>query len=180
MDTKNYLFDIFHQMSWADSMVWQSVLKIPQAEEDENIQRLFYHMHATQHAFLSVWEDRPLEIPEPTSFTDLISIAGWGHGFHKEAMRFFAEASESALEQKLNLPWTYLIEEKLGKPAGAVTLEGSMIQVALHSSHHRGQINTRVRELGGEPPLIDYIGWLWLEKPGADWDFVYNTQNKNT
>ncbi|HEX2961205.1 MAG TPA: DinB family protein [Ignavibacteriales bacterium] len=178
MELNSYLSEIFRQMSWADAAVWQSVLKTPGAEEDDSIQRMLYHMHATQHAFLSLWEDRPLEIPEPTSFPDLISIAKWAHAFHKEASEFIGGADEKELSRLVVLPWTYLVEEKLGKKPGEVTLEGSMLQVALHSSHHRGQINARVRVLGGEPPLIDFIGWLWFEKPLADWDFIYSLQNK--
>lgn len=178
MDLKNCLSEVFRQMSWADAAAWQSVLKTPQSGEDDRIKRLLYHMHATQHAFLSVWEDRPLEIPDPASFPDLITIAKWGQGFHKEAAEFLSGIDEKELPRVITVPWTYMVEEKLGKKPGEVTLEGSMIQVALHSTHHRGQVTARVRELGGEPPLIDYIGWLWVEKPVADWDFIFSMQGK--
>lgn len=178
MDLNNYLSEIFRHMSCADAAVWQSVLKTPGAGEDDRIRRLFYHLHATQHTFLSIWEDRLLEIPDPTSFSDLISIAKWGQGFHKEAIRFIGGVEENELSRVLGIPWSPMIEEKLGRKAGEVTLEEGMIQVALHSSHHRGQITARVRELGGEPPLIDFIAWLWIQKPGADWDFIYNLQDK--
>ena len=47
-----------------------------------------------------------------------------------------------------------------------------MIQVAMHTAYHRGQINTRVRELGGEPKLVDFIAWIWYGKPKADWNFI--------
>lgn len=173
MPVTNYSVDLFRQMSWADSLLWQSVLKTPGAWDDEKLPRILYHFHAAQHAFLCIWEERPVEIPEPTSFSDLISIAKWGHGFHKDTERFLRETDEKELTRKLSIPWTYLIEEKLGRPAGAVTLEESMIQVALHSAHHRGQVNSGIRELGGEPPLIDYIGWLWAGKPTAGWNFIY-------
>lgn len=45
----------------------------------------------------------------------------------------------------------------------------TMIQVAMHSQYHRGQINTRLRELGAEPPLVDYIAWIWFGRPDAAW-----------
>jgi uncharacterized damage-inducible protein DinB len=44
-----------------------------------------------------------------------------------------------------------------------------MFQVTSHSTHHRGQVNARLRALGGEPPLVDYIAWVWFGKPAADW-----------
>ncbi len=34
----------------------------------------------------------------------------------------------------------------------------------------RGQNATRLRELGGEPPLTDYIAWLWKGRPAPDWE----------
>ena len=26
-----------------------------------------------------------------------------------------------------------------------------------------------LRELGGEPPLTDFVAWIWLDRPPADW-----------
>ena len=43
------------------------------------------------------------------------------------------------------------------------------LQVCSHSTYHRGQVNARLREIGAEPPLVDYIAWLWFERPAADW-----------
>jgi uncharacterized damage-inducible protein DinB len=42
-------------------------------------------------------------------------------------------------------------------------------QVAMHSMHHRGQVNARLRELGAEPPLVDYIAWIWRGRPEPMW-----------
>ena len=42
-----------------------------------------------------------------------------------------------------------------------------------HSTYHRGQVNARLREIGAEPPLVDYIAWLWFDRPaptGAERD----------
>ena len=35
--------------------------------------------------------------------------------------------------------------------------------VLLHGHYHRGQINSRLRENGIEPPVLDYIIWLRIE-----------------
>jgi len=42
----------------------------------------------------------------------------------------------------------------------------------MHSTHHRGQVNARLRELGGEPPLADFIVWLWWGRPAASWTML--------
>jgi uncharacterized damage-inducible protein DinB len=39
----------------------------------------------------------------------------------------------------------------------------------MHSQHHRGQNATRLRELGGEPPMTDLIVWYWKGRPGPRW-----------
>jgi len=41
--------------------------------------------------------------------------------------------------------------------------------VASHSTYHRGQIATRIREIGGEPPLVDFLYWVWSGKPAPQW-----------
>ena len=35
--------------------------------------------------------------------------------------------------------------------------------------YHRGQNATRLRELGGEPPLTDFVAWLWKGRPDGKW-----------
>ena len=42
-------------------------------------------------------------------------------------------------------------------------------QVASHSTYHRGQVNARLREVGGTPPLVDYIAWIWFGRPAPNW-----------
>jgi uncharacterized damage-inducible protein DinB len=38
-----------------------------------------------------------------------------------------------------------------------------------HSTYHRGQVNSILRQLGAEPPLTDFIAYLWLGRPDPDW-----------
>ena len=53
------------------------------------------------------------------------------------------------------------------------------MQCVMHSQYHRGQNATRLRELGGSPPITDYILWLYKSKPPATvgvngpWDMGY-------
>ena len=44
-----------------------------------------------------------------------------------------------------------------------------LAHVPVHGQHHRGQVNARLREIGGEPPLVDYIAWIWFGRPAPDW-----------
>ena len=53
--------------------------------------------------------------------------------------------------------------------AAPATLAETILQVAMHTAYHRGQIATRLRELGGEPQITDFIMWIWMRRPEADW-----------
>jgi uncharacterized damage-inducible protein DinB len=61
-----------------------------------------------------------------------------------------------------------MIVEKFGKALPA-TLGESVFQVITHTAYHRGQISTRIREIGGEPPLIDFLYWVWAGRPAPGW-----------
>jgi hypothetical protein len=56
-----------------------------------------------------------------------------------------------------------------GRDIASPTLAETILQVASHSTYHRGQVNTRLRQLGAEPPLVDYVAWIWFDRPAADW-----------
>lgn len=51
----------------------------------------------------------------------------------------------------------------------ATPLGEILTHVALHGSHHRGQIARRVREVGGEPRNVDFIQFV-REHPAGDDD----------
>ena len=69
----------------------------------------------------------------------------------------------------IQMPWSIFTQRKTGEKVIPATLEETMLQVASHSAYHRGQINTRFKELGGEPASVDFIVWVWLDKPIANW-----------
>jgi uncharacterized damage-inducible protein DinB len=50
-----------------------------------------------------------------------------------------------------------------------VSVADGIVQVAMHTQHHRGQLMTRLKDFGGEPANVDYVIWLWKGKPAADW-----------
>lgn len=53
-------------------------------------------------------------------------------------------------------------------------LTDAKLKEKLHqvSTYHRGQANSRLRELGGKPPLVDYIAWIWFGRPAPRWDLL--------
>jgi uncharacterized damage-inducible protein DinB len=127
------------------------------------------HHHLTQRAFLLVWTGRPLEFPEASSFATLDDVRAWARPHYREVESFLGALDAPALEADVVLPWASRLEARLGRTPIAGSLADTLLQVPGHSAHHRGQVVARLRELGREPPLVDYIAWVWLGQPPPDW-----------
>jgi uncharacterized damage-inducible protein DinB len=166
----NDLNELYRHMEWADASVWRAVLASDTARDDVKLRELFYHVHMVQRAFLRVWQGETRYTPFPT-FADNSSLIEWGRGYYPDAFAQLKSWTDDDLSKPLNVPWASMVEKLLGRAPADTTLGQTAQQVALHSLYHRGQVNARLRELGGEPPLVDYIAWLWLGRPQADWNF---------
>ena len=166
-------------MEWADAAVWASVLASPQASSDPKLFKYLYHLHVVQRAFLRVWRGEPREAPYPT-FSEAEALMQWGRSYYAEATDHLAMLSDGAFMQPMPVPWSAMIEKRLGRVPETTTIGETALQVVLHSMYHRGQVNARLREVGGEPPLVDYIAWVWLGRPAAAWPSVNGSARRTS
>jgi len=165
----NTLNDLFYHMHWADAKVWTAVLATETAAADEKISNLFYHIHSVQRAFLAVWTQSPIALPKRDQFVSMQQIADWGRTYHAELPSVLSSIDSGDLERIVSVPWSRFMEKQYGHAPEDTTLHETMHQVIMHSTYHRGQVNARLRELEGEPPMVDYIGWLWFGRPAPQW-----------
>lgn len=165
------LNDLFRHMEWADAVVWSVALASPDASNDGKLRDYLLHLHLVQRVFLKVWRGEAVEgtAPEFPEFNDAKSLMNWARAYYSEAVEQTSGLSEDELNQAMPLPWSSMVEQRLGRPAEMTTKGETALQVALHTTHHRGQVNARLREIGVEPPLVDYIVWLWLGRPAPQW-----------
>ena len=164
----NSLTDLYHHMEWADAAVWTAVLASAEGKGDKNLLDYFYHLHMVQFSFLRVWRGEPRETPFPTP-DNAEALMGWGRTYYADAVAHIGTMSETALAEPMPVPWAGMVERSLGRKPETTTLGETALQVTLHSLYHRGQINARLKDLGGNPPLVDFIVWVWLGRPGAVW-----------
>ena len=160
--------ELSDHMFWADSKVWSEVMKISQHNKIQHIFDLLFHLHTVQHAYLCIWNNQPLNNLGKNEFKNLSELSNWGKDFHRKYKVFIDSLDDERMNNVVSIPWTEYLEKKIGKPPEASSLIQTIYQVVMHSTYHRGQINTKIRELGGEPPLTDFIYWIWLNKPNAD------------
>jgi len=129
---------------------------------------MLFHLHVVQQAFLRTWREEPRDTPYPT-FDDTPSLGGWGRTTCGEMESHVAALTDAELTRPMPVPWVEHVMTRLGRPPGTTTVGDTLVHVALHTAYHRGQINTRLRELGGAPPLVDYISSIWFGRPEAEW-----------
>lgn len=165
------ILDLYRHMEWADAAVWTSVLASETGRNDTKLQGYLYHLHLVQRAFLRVWRDEPREAPYP-GFSGAQALMLWGRTYYSEALAYLESLDDETASEPKAVPWAEMVEARLGRPPEMTTRAETALQVTLHSQYHRGQINARLREVGGEPPLVDYIAWVWLGRPAAEWPSV--------
>jgi len=168
VNAEDLLRDLFRHMEWADALVWKTVRGAPQATGDSGVRQRLHHIHLVQRAFLLIWRGQPMEFKSTESFT-LDELAKWGHDYHREVAGFLGTLGSRPLESPVHLPWASHIVERFGTIPSDVSFAETLMQVTAHSAYHRGQVNARLRELGVEPPLTDFIGWVWFGKPAPEW-----------
>jgi uncharacterized damage-inducible protein DinB len=154
-------------MAWADASVWRSVLAVPRAASDARIDHTLHHMHLVQHIFLQTWTGAAFSLRERSDFATTGDLAAWGRAAHRGMLTFLQHARPEDLDRDFRIPWAVHFEQQSKRSAAAHTLGESVLQVVLHTQHHRGQVATRLREVGGEPPTVDFIVWLWEGRPAA-------------
>ena len=76
---------------------------------------------------------------------------------HAEEEAFVKQVDEEQFSRVLDFPWI---------PEARPRVADAMMQVVMHSQHHRGQCASRLRALGGAPPMVDFILWL-KHRPAA-------------
>ena len=162
--------DLYTYMSWADARMWRALSNLPASSKDKNFIGLIAHLHTTQRAFLQVWKDEPFEFVSPDSFSTLEEVFDFASPFYSSAIDFIGSLKDEDLQSPMVLPWAKFFGRQLGHDPADTTLGETILQLSHHTSHHRGQANMQIRMKGGTPLLLDYIGWLWSERPEADWN----------
>ncbi len=168
MDRKT-LDRLLDHMEWADALVWRTVHESEAARRDDYVLDSLFHLHLVQHAYLCVWTGAELPELDRAGFETPNEIEHWARPFYGEARELLEGLGEGRLAEEFDNPWGALIEPLIGAPPAPSTLGDTAYQVVAHSAHHRAQINRRLRELGGDPAMIDYIGWVWRGCPPPQW-----------
>jgi uncharacterized damage-inducible protein DinB len=157
-----FLRELLAHAEWANAVFFHAWAKAP-ARDHEEMRRRVDHIIMVQQGFLMTLRGEPLGDPPagpPASFDDLKTRARACHA----GLRDFAAALDAeGLARTVRIVW-------FPDPPCIITVAEALVQVAMHTQHHRGQCMTRLKDFGGEPKNVDWIIWLWKQRPQARWD----------
>jgi len=158
----SYLEELYLHQEWADAEHWRAFESFPQSLDDKAIRDRLLHIHLVQHAFLWLLGPRDVDftMKKIEDFPTMSDLKRYGRNGLTQ-MNEFVKSVEGTLSEPIEVPWF--------KPPAKITVRHALMQAAMHSHYHRGQNATRLRELGGVPPMTDFIAWLHKGQPAAQW-----------
>jgi len=159
----SYLDELYAHQEWADAEHWRAIEAHPAALADKAIRERLLHIHLVQHGFSWVTaRTRPefvfRKLEDFPSMADLKNYAQQGLIEMRERLQ---DTEQDRMEEVIEVPWF--------KPLLKISVRQALTQAAMHSHYHRGQNATRLRELGGVPPMTDFIVWLQNGQPSGQW-----------
>ena len=157
MDLK-MIDDLFRYNRWANSRILESALALDREEFVKTIPSSFpslrhtlVHMLWSEWIWLQRWRgESPTVVFLAGDYSDTGAVkARWGelHAGKEDFLRTLDVASLSRNVRYVNLrgeTWEYALWKQ-------------MLHVVNHSSYHRGQAATMLRQLGRTPPATDFL-----------------------
>ncbi len=146
------LVPMFEHLAWADTLVAESLAALPaDAPVADRVRRIAAHLAASEHIWLARLEGRtPVQVPWPE-----LSLA--------EAVALSRESTAGLLAFVRSLAPERLGDEIVYRNSAGQEFRNRigdvLAHVALHGSHHRGQLAMLVRDAGATPAATDYIVW---------------------
>jgi uncharacterized damage-inducible protein DinB len=159
----SYLDELYAHQEWADAEQWRAFEAYPAALEDKAIRERLLHIHQVQYGFLWITGPRTagFEFKKLEDFPSMTDLKHYAQLYHSSAREMLRRLDAVKLEETVEAPWF--------NPPLKLSRRHALTQAAMHSHYHRGQNATRLRELGGVPPMTDFIVWLRDGLPAAQW-----------
>ena len=156
-----FLRDLLAHCEWANAVFFHTWGKGP-ARDHEELRRRVGHILGVQQGFLSVLRGETAGGPPDRPAASYDELKTWAEKVHGELNTHVASLGEGDLSRKVQIPW-------IPDPPCIISVSDALVQAAMHTQHHRGQCMTRLKDFGGEPKNVDWIIWVWKNKPAPRW-----------
>ena len=138
---------------WARDRLLEAVAQLSQEQFTRDLGNSFRsvrdtlaHLHGAEWIWYRRWVgESPTALPPNDRFPDLASLTSAWRDIETQIRAYFAPLDDRALERVLDYKSTAGV-------AGASVLWHMLQHVVNHSTYHRGQVTTMLRQLGATPP----------------------------
>ena len=158
----DHLRDMHRHMQWADA-IWFHLWAKSGFEDDPDLLQRVQHTADVQGAFLMVLKGEAVMFPGDKPTPEFHRLRELTRSNHAAFAQVFRAMEPEGLARTVLVPW-------FPGPPCRVTVAEVLTQVAMHTQHHRGQLMTRLKALGGKPQNVDFIIWAWKDRPEGRWD----------
>jgi uncharacterized damage-inducible protein DinB len=149
--------ELVAHLVWADTELLGAVAAAPEACSDEKLTGTLHHIVIVQRIFHAMLTGAALDVQlESQPVGSVAALKTLYRRSQTDLLSFTGDLTEEALTRPVENPWA---------PELKGTATQILMQVILHSQNHRGQCLTRLRELRGNAPTLDFIIWLKLGRP---------------
>ena len=154
----NEFLELFAYNAWANRTIFDAVAQLPDEQYFRDLKSSYGGIHGTlahivwaEQLWLHRWVGKPNPtVPQGTDLKSLTDVRGRWEAVETERGRFLGSFPESRLED------TRLVKPSTGGEY-VHTYRQMFRHFINHSSYHRGQIVTFLRQLGVTPPSTDLI-----------------------
>jgi len=145
---------LFAHMAWADTSLLKAVATHEGAFADVEVRKWLHHTVVVQRFFLSLFQQRPFDREREGQVPGTVDeMERRFEEAHADGAAYTARLDEAELARPIEFPVPAF--KDFHPP-----VRDALMQVVMHSEHHRAQVAMRLRALGGTPPLTDYIVWV--------------------
>lgn len=157
----SHLRDLMRYADWATAVFFHAWGKSP-ARENEELRQRVGHVIGVQEGFLAIFRDEPPQGPPAGQSPDFEALRSRAIASYQNLQAFADGLDEAGTARHVRIVW-------FPDPPCVVSVAEALVQVAMHTQHHRGQLMTRLKDFGGEPKNVDWLIWLWKSRPAARW-----------
>ncbi|HEU4387086.1 MAG TPA: DinB family protein [Blastocatellia bacterium] len=155
------LQDLINHKGHANAALLKNIRNHETAARDAELRQMLHHILVANRFWLSLCLGLPFAVDEESRVPEsLDEIVDRYRETHSREIEWVSQIRESDLNRAVETAFI---------PGHSYSVGQGLMQVCMHSHGHRAQCATRVRELGGTPPSMDFILWL-KERPAANWE----------
>ena len=144
----------------ANAALLKAIREHEAAARDAELRTLLHHVILANRFWFSLMRGVSFQPEHESRVPDSLGeVAELYRNTHAQEFEWVSRIQEADLMRTIETPFI---------PGQNFSVAQALVQVCMHSHGQRAQCATRLRQLGGIPPQMDFVMWL-KDRPTPDW-----------